>query len=282
MTVTPLRLALVSFLLASAPRPVDAPPLRVSMIPTTDPSKMLRDSAPLVARLEKVTGRKVKLTIPQYYAEVVQDLVEGELDVAHLGGLTFLLASKRAGVVPLVQRERDRAFHSKFITAREDIKSLADLRGKLFAFGDPNSTSGHLMPAYFMRKEGVDPAVLDRAIYTGGHDATAMAVAQKQVDAGALDELVWGRLVAEGKVDASKVRVFWTTPAFVDYVWAARRDLEPAIQKKVAEAFLTLDPASAEDKKVLDLLGATGRYVPADAAAYAQLRDVAIREGLLP
>jgi phosphonate transport system substrate-binding protein len=231
--------------------------------------------------LEKVTGRKVKLTIPLYYAEVVQDLVEGQLDVAHLGGLTFLLASKRAGVVPLVQRERDRRFHSKFITAREDVKSLADLRGKFFAFGDVNSTSGHLMAAYFMRKEGVDPAVLDRAIYTRGHDATALAVAEKRVDAGALDEAVWARLVEEGKVDASKVRVFWTTPAFVDYVWVGRGDLEPAVQKKVAEAFLTLDPASAEDKKVLDLLGATGPYVPADAADYASLREAAINEGLL-
>jgi len=281
MTVTPLRLALLTLLLAGAPKAADAPPLRVSMIPTTDPSKMLRDAEPLVARLEKATGRKVKLTIPQNYAAVVEAMVQGQLDLAHFGGFTFVQASKRAGAVPLVQRERDRAFHSKFITARDDVKSLADLKGKRFAFGDVNSTSGHLMPAYFMRKEGVDPAVLDGAIYTGGHDATALAVAEKRVDAGALDEAVWDRLVKEGKIDASKVRVFWTTPAFVDYVWAARKDLEPEIQKKLAQAFLTLDPASAEDKKVLDLLSATGRYVPVDVAAYAPLRDAAVREGLL-
>lgn len=281
MTVTPLRLALVSFLLAGAPRAADAPPLRVSMIPTTDPSKMLRDAEPLVTRLEKATGRKVKLTIPQNYAAVVEAMVQGQLDLAHFGGFTFVQASKRAGAVPLVQRERDRAFHSKFITARDDVKSLADLKGKRFAFGDVNSTSGHLMPAHFMRKEGVDPAVLDGAIYTGGHDATALAVAEKRVDAGALDEAVWDRLVKEGKVDASKVRVFWTTPAYVDYVWAARKDLEPALQKKLAEAFLTLDPASADDKKVLDLLSAAGKYVAVDVAAYGPLRDAAVREGLL-
>jgi phosphonate transport system substrate-binding protein len=281
MTVTALRLALISFLLAGAPKAADAPPLRVSMIPTTDPSKMLRDSEPLVARLEKATGRKVKLTIPQNYAAVVEAMVQGQLDLAHFGGFTFVQANKRAGAVPLVQRERDRAFHSKLITARDDVKSLADLKGKRFAFGDVNSTSGHLMPAYFMRKEGVDPGVLDGAIYTGGHDATALAVAEKRVDAGALDEAVWDRLVKEGKVDASKVRVFWTTPAFVDYVWAARKDLDPAIQKKLTEAFLTLDPASAEDKKVLDLLSATGRYLAVDVAAYAPLREAAVREGLL-
>src|SRR5262249_26554071 len=161
-------------------------------------------------------------------------MVQGQLDVAHFGGFTFVQANKRAGAIPLVQRERDRAFHSKLITARDDVKTLADLKGKRFAFGDVNSTSGHLMPAYFMRKEGVDAAGLGGAIYSGAHDATALAVAEKRVDAGALDESVWDRLVKEGKIDATKVRAFWTTPAFVDYVWAARKDLEPGLQKKVA------------------------------------------------
>ena len=70
------------------------------MIPTTDPSKMLRDAEPLVARLEKAAGRKVSLTIPQSYAAVVEALVQGQVDVAHLGGFTFVQASKRAGAVP--------------------------------------------------------------------------------------------------------------------------------------------------------------------------------------
>jgi phosphonate transport system substrate-binding protein len=251
------------------------------MIPTTDPSKMLRDAEPLVVRLEKASGRKVTLTIPQSYAAVVEALVQGQVDVAHLGGLTYVQASKRAGAVPLVQRDRDRDFHSKFVTARDDVRSLADLKGKLFAFGDVNSTSGHLMPAYFMRKEGVDPSVMDQAIYTGGHDATALAVAERRVDAGALDEAVWERLTREGKVDPAKVRVFWTTPAFVDYVWVARKDLDPAVAARIAEAFLALDLGKAEDKPVLELLSAKGRYVKADDASYAPLRDAAVREGLL-
>lgn len=281
MTASPLRAVLASTLMLAAPgRAADAP-LRVSMIPTTDPSKMLRDAEPLVSRLEKATGRKVTLTIPQNYAAVVEAMVQGQVDVAHLGGFTFVQASKRAGAVPLVQRERDRQFHSKFITARDDVRSLADLAGKRFAFGDVNSTSGHLMPAHFMRKEGVDPAVVDQAIYTGGHDATALAVAERRVDAGALDEAVWERLTREGKVDAGKVHVFWTTPPFYDYLWAARRDLDPAVARKIAEAFLALDPAKPEDRPVLELLSAKGRYLTVDAAAYAPLREAAMREGLL-
>ena len=280
MTVSP-RAVLAGLLLLAAPgRAADAP-LRVSMIPATDPSKMLRDAEPLVARLEKATGRKVALTIPQNYAAVVEAMVQGQVDLAHFGGFTFVQANQRAGAIPLVQRDRDREFHSKFITTRDDVKGLADLKGKRFAFGDVNSTSGHLMPAYFMRQGGVDAAVLDQAIYTGGHDATALAVAERKVDAGALDEAVWERLVKDGKVDPKKVRVFWTTPPFVDYVWAARKELDPATTRKIAEAFLALDPDRPEDRPILDLLSAKGRYVAVDVSSYARLRDAARREGLL-
>jgi phosphonate transport system substrate-binding protein len=280
MTVSS-RAVLACCLFLTAPGWAADAPLRVSMIPTTDPSKMLRDAEPLVARLEKATGRKVSLTIPQSYAAVVEAMVRGRVDVAHFGGFTFVQANKRAGAIPLVQRERDREFHSKLITARDDVKSLADLRGKRFAFGDVNSTSGHLMPAYFMRKEGVDSAVIDQAIYTGAHDATALAVAERRVDAGALDEAVWERLTKEGKIDSTKVRVFWTTPPFVDYVWAARKDLDPAVAKKMSATFLALDPSKPEDRPILELLSAKGRYVTVDAAAYAPLREAAVREGLL-
>jgi len=281
MTASPSRAVLsCCFLLAASGWAADAP-LRVSMIPTTDPSRMLRDAQPLVARLEAVTGRTVTLTIPQSYAAVVEALVQGQVDVAHLGGFTFVQASKRAGVVPLVQRERDREFHSKFITARDDVRTLADLKGKRFAFGDVSSTSGHLMPAYFMRREGVDPAVLEQAIYTGGHDATALAVAEHRVDAGALDEAVLERLVKDGRIDPAKVRVFWTTPPFPDYVWVARKDLDPVLARKVAGAFLALDAGRPEDGPILEVLSARGRYVKAEVAAYAPLRDAAVHEGLL-
>jgi len=280
MTTSLPRLAVLTFLVAGATRATEGS-LRVSMIPTTDPSRMLRESEPLVKHLQQVTGRRVELTIPQNYAAVVEAMVQGQVDLAHFGGFTFVQANRRAGAVPLVQRERDRNFHSKLITAREDVKRLADLTGKRFAFGDVNSTSGHLMTAYFMRKEGVDAAVLDGALYTGGHDATALAVAERKVDAGALDEAVWERLVQDGKVDPSKVRVFWTTPAFVDYVWAARKDLDPSLRQRLAEAFLALDPANPAHRPILELLSAKGLYVPVDVAAYAPLREAALREGLL-
>jgi phosphonate transport system substrate-binding protein len=255
--------------------------LRLSMIPTTDPGKMVRDSQPLVAYLERATGARVELTVPLNYAAVVEAFGADQVDVAYFGGFTYVQANKRFGARPLVQRERDQKFHSLFITqADSPVGALADLKGKRFAFGDVNSTSGHLMPEYFLRKVGVDPEVIANAIYTGGHDATALAVANKKVDAGALDEAVYARITGDGKLDASKLKVFYTTPPFFDYVWAARKELDPELAAAFGKAMLALDPGNPQHKPVLDLLQAT-RYVTADDASYQPLREAAIGAGLL-
>lgn len=255
--------------------------LRLTMIPTTDPGKVIRESQPLVAYLEKETGAKIELTVPTNYAAAVEAIANDQVDIAYLGGFTYVQASKRAGVLPLVQRDRDQNFHSLFITNSDsNISSLTDLKGHTFAFGDVNSTSGHLMPEYFMRESKVDPEVITRAIYSGGHDATALAVANKKVDAGALDETVYQRMVKDGKIDASKVKVFYTTPPFYDYIWVARKNLDPKLAEGFTAAFLKLNVDDATHKPVLDLLNAT-KYVRAEDGNYDKLRQAARDSGLL-
>lgn len=267
----------------STATPAPAASLRVSMIPTTDPGKALRESQPLVDYLGKITSTKVALTIPANYAAVVEALVNDQVDIAYLGGFTYVQASARAGVIPLVQRDRDQNFHSVFVTQpKSPIQGLADLKGHSFAFGDVNSTSGHLMPEYFLREANVDPEVISKALYTGGHDATLLAVANGKVDAGVLDEAVFQRMTKgePPKVDPASIRVFLTSPPFFDYVWVARKGLEPRIQQAFSEAMLKLSPANAADKPVLDLLSAT-RYLKAEDASYEKLRQVAKQSGLL-
>lgn len=259
----------------------DSKPLRVSMIPSTDPAKIVRESAPLVEYLERETGRKIELTVPTNYAAVVEAISNDQVDVAYLGGFTYVQAAKRAGVEPLVQRERDRNFHSVFITQPDSgINTLADLKGRTFAFGDVNSTSGHLMPEYFMRRASVDAEVIAKAIYTGGHDATALAVANGKVDAGALDETVFEKMTKEGKLDASKVKVFHTTPPYFDYVWAARKGLDDDTAAKFSEAFIKLSAGDPAQKRLLDALGAD-KYVRANDADYEKLRLSAREAGLM-
>src|SRR5918994_2189803 len=265
----------------SSSEPSNTQVLRLSMIPTTDPGKIVRESQPLVAYLEKETGAKVELTVPSNYAAVVEALVSDQVDIAYLGGFTFVQASQRAGVQPLVQRERDRNFHSVFITPSDSgIDDLQDLKGRRFAFGDVNSTSGHLMPEYFMRQSNVDPNVIANAFYSGGHDATALAVANKKVDAGALDETVFEKMTKEGKLDPGKVKVFYTTPPYFDYVWAARKGLDPQLAERFSNALLKLSPDDATQKQLLDLLIAT-KYLRANNSDYDNLRQAARDAGLM-
>ena len=257
------------------------PTLSLSMIPTNDPGKMLRDSDPLIAYLEKETGAKVRMTIPTNYAAVVEAIANDQVDIAYLGGFTYVQASRRAGVIPLVQRDQDQKFHSLFITHPESgIKGLNDLKGHSFAFGDVNSTSGHLMPEYYMRQANVDLEVITRAVYTGGHDATALAVANKKVDAGALDETVYQKMVKDGKLDAAKATVFYTTPPYFDYVWAARKGLDPKLAETFAAAFLKLGANNPESKPILEFLRAT-QYIRANDSDYDKLRQAAKDAGLL-
>ena len=255
--------------------------LRIAMVPTTDPGKIVRESQPLVKYLEKETSSRIELVVPTNYAAVVEAIANDQIDIAYLGGFTFVQASRRAGVLPLVQRERDQNFHSIFITqTKSGIKSLPDLKGHSFAFGDVNSTSGHLMPAYYMRAANVDPGVIAKAFYSGGHDATALAVANGKVDAGAMDELVFGTMMRSGKITPEQVKVFYTTPAFFDYVWAARKGLDPKLSGSFADALLKLDASNPEHKVLLDLLNAT-KYLRAEDSSYDKLRQAARDEGLL-
>ncbi|HLI12916.1 MAG TPA: phosphate/phosphite/phosphonate ABC transporter substrate-binding protein [Alphaproteobacteria bacterium] len=248
--------------------------IRVGMVPDAGATQVsIEEKAPLKDYLARAMGEPVVLVVPTNYNATVEALGNGSLDFAYLGGLTYIKAHKRYGVVPLVQRESDRQFHSLFITqAGSPIHTLADLKGKQFAFGDINSTSGHLMPYEALTKAGIDPDRDMRYRYTGSHPATAKAVEAGVVDAGAMDESVYQAMIADGKLDRAKIRVFYTTPAFVDYVWVARRDIDAATRDKFGKAFLALE--SGRDDKILDILRGK-KFVTANDHEYATLRRVA-------
>jgi phosphonate transport system substrate-binding protein len=268
-------------LLGSGTVPVGAAAsLRIGMIPDAGATQVsIDEKVPLRDYLSAKIGRPVELVIPTNYNATVEGLGNGSLDFAYLGGLTYVKAHQTYGVIPLVQRASDRQFHSLFITQSDStIQKLTDLRGKKFAFGDVASTSGHLMPDYALRNAGIDPDKDLTVRFTGNHPATAKAVESGTVDAGALDESVYKSLIDGGQIDKAKVRVFYTTPPFVDYVWAARKDIAKADQDALTNAFLSLH--SPADDKVLTILRGTS-FVKANDAEYATLRNVAAQLKLL-
>jgi phosphonate transport system substrate-binding protein len=262
------------FLLFQVALGADTVPVNVGMVPDAGATQVsIKEKAPLKAYLEQKLGRPVNLIIPTNYNATVEALGNGSLDFAYLGGLTYIKAHARYNVVPLVQRNSDLQFRSYFITSsNSSIHSLADLKGKTFAFGDINSTSGHLMPYLEMRQAGVDPNTTLKYRYTGSHPATAKAVESGAVDAGALDETVYNSMISEGKLDPNKVRVFYKSKPFVDYVWAARKDVDPATQEKFAQAFTDLK--EGQDDEILKILRGTN-FVRANNEEYTVLRLVA-------
>src|SRR3546814_4859490 len=131
--------------------------LRIGMVPNAGATQVaVSEKAPLQRYLAEKIGTPVSLIIPTNYNATVEALGNGSLDVAYLGGLTYVKAHARYGVTPLVQRDIDQRFHSLFITRKQStIRTLADLRGKRFCFGDINSTSGHLFPYFAMQQAGI-------------------------------------------------------------------------------------------------------------------------------
>ncbi|UVM22799.1 putative selenate ABC transporter substrate-binding protein [Pseudomonas wadenswilerensis] len=256
--------------------------LRVSAIPDEAPTELLRKFKPLGEYLEQKLGMKVEFVPVADYPAVVESLVANKLDMAWLGGFTFVQVHlKDPTATPLVQREQDAKFTSKFITANPNVKSLADLKGKTFAFGSISSTSGSLMPRYFMLKDGIKPETyFSRVAYSGAHDATAAWVQAGKADGGVLNASVWEKLVASGKVDTSKVKVFATTPSYFDYNWTVRGSLDPALKDKIKQAFLDLDPAKPGDKAILDLQAAS-RFIETNPDNYKGIEEAARAAELL-
>ena len=286
---TPRRtlLALSSLLALSALAPLaqaEETVIRVSGIPDENPTELARKYKPLVDQLQKHLGVKVVYVPVIDYGAAVSALGAGKIDFAWLGGFTFVQAKVMSGARPVVMRDIDREFHSVFIaSSTSGITKPEELRGKSFAFGSKSSTSGHLFPRHFLETTWrIDPDkdFAGAPVYSGAHDATVKMVESGKVQAGAVNIEVWKRMESKQQFDPAKVRAIWTTPAFVDYVWAARKDLPAETVKKFADAFLTLDMNDPAEKAVLELQGAK-KFVPAKAEDFAIIEQVGRSTGLL-
>lgn len=256
--------------------------LRVSAIPDEAPTELLRKFKPLGAYLEQQLAMKVEFVPVSDYAAVVEAIAADRIDLAWLGGFTFVQTRLKTGnAIPLVQRAEDEKFTSKIISADPAVQSLQDLKGKTFAFGSVSSTSGSLMPRFFMLQDGIKPEeFFSRIAYSGAHDATAAWVQAGKADGGVLNASVWDKLVAAGKIDSDKVKVIATTPPYFDYNWTVRGTLDAGLRDKIQAAFLALDPANPEHKAILDLQAAS-RFIPTKAENYQGIEQAARAAGLL-
>jgi phosphonate transport system substrate-binding protein len=262
-------LVLTSLVAAPAVERATTPALRVTVIPEAR-EEFQRNEAIFTAWLRRETGVPVELRLAGTYEEAVRLLVSREVELGWLGGVTTVQAmTQTAGRVrPIVIREKDRQFKSYVIAAASlGATSLEDLRGKRFTFGSRSSTSGHVMPRFFMQREGLVPEKFFSSVaFSGDHKKTVLAVASGQQDCGAVNYKVFEQMIEDKAVDPAKVKVVWASATFVDQAWVLTRDVDARLGggmlRKITAAFLNLDALRPDDRRVLDILK-TERYLEA-------------------
>lgn len=267
--------------------------LRISAIPDQDPELLNRLYRSVAERFASATGLAVTYQPVTDYTAVVRAFEVGDIHVAWVGGLTGVQARDRAsGATAIAQRDIDKDFHSLFIAARasglapfDDVAGLRTLAGHTLTFGSETSTSGRLMPQYFMAQAGLDQAALKgKPGFSGSHDATIEAVASGSFEVGAVNEQVWKTTQQTGKVNLDNVVVLWRTPGYADYHWLTRPDLDNTFgagtTQSITDLLLGLDAAKPEDADILKLFGAR-LFIPTTNANYDQIEAVAREQGLL-
>lgn len=267
--------------------------LQISAIPDQDPEMLNRLYPMLAARLSSGTGHEVTYRPVTDYTAVVRAFEVGDIYLAWMGGLTGVQARSRvSGAAAIAQRDIDQDFHSLFIAHAaaglapfEDVKGLRALAGHTLTFGSETSTSGRLMPQYFMQQAGLEPAALKgKPGFSGSHDATIEAVASGSFEVGAVNEQVWNATKQAGEVDLSKVSVLWRTPGYADYHWLARPDLDTRFgagtTQAITDLLLGLDASEPDDADILKLFGAKS-FIATANANYDQIEAVARQLGLL-
>ena len=264
-------IALVALLAGSAR---SAEVLNIGLVPSEDPRVVVTDNRAMLDRLQAALQMEVKPFVATDYNGVIEALRAKKLDVALLGPFSYVLANKVAGAEAFALMETSRqgpTYHSVIIARRDHgIGSIGDLGGKTFAFVDPSSTSGHLFPKAGLIKAGLDPdRMFARVIFSGGHDASAIAVQNGKVDAAAIADALLEPAFARGMLKREDVVVIWTSESIPGAPVVYRRDLPEPLKAKLRAAFAGMQ----------DLPWGPGltikRWVPVDDQAYDVVRETA-------
>ena len=268
-------------------------PFVISAIPDQDPEKLQRLYGKIAGYLQQELGVPVTYKPVTDYTASVTGFKVGDLDMVWYGGLTGVQARAQApGTLALAQRDIDEQFRSVFIVNKSagvkpipDVKDLTLLKGRTFTFGSDTSTSGRLMPQYFLKQAGV--ALTDfkgEPGFSGSHDKTIKLVEAGTYEAGVLNEQVWEARLKSGEVDTSKVEVILRSPPFYDYHWALHPQVKARYGQdfpdKVVQALTRLDPANPAHKEILDLFGAQ-KFIPTKNSNYDGIEAIAREIGKL-
>jgi len=277
-----LRTAALVMLLASAHATAQAPTFVFTAIPDQDETRLVERFSRFAKYLEAKLGVPVKYVPVKTYPAAVTAFINNDVQLAWFGGFTGVQARHAVpGSEAIAQGAEDVNFKSYFIAGRETGLKLskdfpAGIKGKTFLFGSRSSTSGRVMPEYFIRQHfaGKTPdEIFSRVGFSGDHSRTLQLVQSGAYQVGVLDYTVYEVEKKAGHVDESRVSVIWESPTFPDYQFTIRGDVEkqfgPGFKERVRQAILSLD-----DPEILSYF-ARSKFIPASNAQYAPIEEVA-------
>jgi phosphonate transport system substrate-binding protein len=248
--------------------------LNFGLVPYEDPRIVIGNNKPLIDHLARTLGMEVKPFVATDYNGVIEAMRAKKLDIALLGPFSYLLAASVAGAEAFALPETERqgvSYHSVIIARKADhIKALKDLGGKTFAFVDPTSASGHLFPKAGLIRAGYNPdTFFSRVIFSGGHDASAVAVQNGKVDAAAIADGLLDSAFKRRIVKPEDVEVVWTSDPIPGAPVAYRRDLPEELKARLRAAFAQIKDMSWGPQATVK------RWVPTNDAAYDVVRETA-------
>jgi len=250
------------------------------LLSTENAAEITRRWAPILAQLEKDLGVKVKAVTATDYRGTIEALKFKKAELGHLGPKSYVEASNNnyANVEPIAQLQLANGslgYRSCLIVhADSDIFSPEDMAGKTFAFNDPNSTSGYLVPsAFFMMELGVDPKKhFSKVTFSGSHEASILAVSAKKVEIASTNLPDLQQLTRENKVPRGALRVIWVSKLIPNDPIVVRKDLPASFKSAIQESLTTMRVRSPEAFKEIGAW--VGNFVVADDSKYQVIRDL--------
>jgi len=252
----------------------DPAKLRVALLPDENASTLIQNAQPLKNYLAATLKKDIEIIVTTDYSSMIEAMRFGRIEVAYFGPFSYVLAKSRAPAIEAfaVGVERGSPFYNAILIANKagPVKSLADIKGKPFAFGDQASTSSHLAPrAHILQHAGLEGGKDYKPVHVGTHDAVARAVQTGQIPAGALSKAIFEALIARKSIDPDKLITLAISANIPNYPIVMQGDLAPALKEAIRGAFL-----NAKDKEVLKAFRVEG-FVAASDKDYNILRDTA-------
>lgn len=257
--------------------------LRWGLIPADDAASMLRQYQPVVDYLAQKLGMEVTLQVTSDYTAAVEAMRYKHIDVAWFGPFTYVLAADEAGAEPLVVGVRRDSglstYKTVFVTkADSGIKTLADLKGHSFAFVDPASTSGCLIPKKILLDNGIDiQKDFSTSYYAGTHNAVELAVKNGSVDAGADSDTSYGLMVKAGQIDPNVNVIIYESPPIPGSPIVVRGDLPQDLKDKIQQALIDMDQQTIYQ---VQGWGDIAKYVKVTPSDYDIIRETRDQLGL--